>query len=118
MINSRKTGAEYEKKAAQYLQTLGYEVIERNFRCRQGEIDLIAKDGEYLVFIEVKYRKDARLGEPLEAVDYRKRRRISETASYYCFSHGISQQQPCRFDAVAFVQGEWTVVRNAFDYFG
>lgn len=116
MKNSRETGAEYEEKAAQYLQTLGYEVIERNYRCKQGEIDLIAKDGTYLVFVEVKYRRDTRLGEPLEAVDTRKQHKISAAAAYYCFSHGISQQQPCRFDAAAFMQGKWTVIQNAFDY--
>ncbi len=116
MKNNRKTGAEYEQKAAQYLETLGYQVIERNFCCRSGEIDLIAKDGEYLVFIEVKYRTDARMGEPLAAVDFRKQQKISRAASYYCLSHGIPQQQPCRFDAAAFIQGTWTVIQNAFDY--
>lgn len=115
-MNNRKTGAEYEQKAVRYLETLGYQVIERNFRCKSGEIDVIAKDGEYLVFIEVKYRSDAGMGEPLEAVDLKKQQKISRAASYYCFSRGISQQQPCRFDAVAFMHGTWTVVQNAFDY--
>lgn len=116
MKNSRETGAEYERKAAQYLETLGYEVVERNFRCKAGEIDIIAKDGRYLVFVEVKYRTDARMGEPLEAVDYRKQRKISKAASYYCLIHAIPQQQPCRFDAAAYIQGKWTVIQNAFDF--
>ena len=116
MGNSRKTGAAYEQLAAQHLETLGYEMIEKNFRCRMGEIDLIAKDGPYLVFIEVKYRKDASMCNPLEAVDWKKQKRISKAASYYCLTHGISGQQPCRFDAAAYLQGAWTVIQNAFDY--
>ena len=55
-MNNRRTGSEYEARAAEYLTANGYRILERNFRCRQGEIDLIAQDGSYLVFVEVKYR--------------------------------------------------------------
>lgn len=116
MNESRAIGAEYEKKAAQYLEGLGYRILEKNFRCRMGEIDLIAKDGSYLVFIEVKYRKDIRMGEPQEAVGYRKQKKICRTASYYCMTHRIPPQQPCRFDVAACLAGEWKLIRNAFDY--
>ena len=85
-MNKRQTGSEYEKRAAQYLQDKGVRVLELNYRNRKGEIDLIAQDGEYLVFVEVKYRKDSKKGSPEEAVNYRKRQNI-------CFvvmrSHGI-----------------------------
>ena len=79
MKNKRETGAEYEKKAARYLESCGYKIISSNFRCRAGEIDLIARDGRYLVFIEVKYRVNAQMGEPQEAVDTKKQQKISRT---------------------------------------
>ncbi len=116
MINKRAVGAEYEQKAAQYLESCGYKITVRNFRCRMGEIDLIAEDGEYLVFIEVKYRADAQMGEPQEAVNLRKQRRISRAAAYYCMKNGRPPEQPCRFDVAAYMQGNWTIIKNAFDY--
>ena len=116
MKNSRTVGEDYEKQAAEHLKTLGYKVLEKNFRCRTGEIDLIAKDGAYLVFVEVKYRAGTAMGEPQEAVDVRKQRKNSRTASYYCMAHRIPQDQPCRFDVAACCAGEWVVIRNAFDY--
>lgn len=116
MRNNRAVGADYEQKAAQRLEALGYQILAKNFRCRMGEVDLIAKEGGYLVFIEVKYRAGIQAGEPQEAVDFRKQRKICRAASYYCQKHGISPQQPCRFDVAACRQGEWTVIQNAFDY--
>ena len=116
MRNNRAVGADYENKAAQYLETLGYRIVEKNFRCRFGEIDLIAKEGGYLVFIEVKYRAGTQTGEPQEAVDDRKQKKISRTAAWYCRTHRISMEQPCRFDVAACRMGEWMLIRNAFDY--
>ena len=81
--NRRKTGADYEKAAGFYLEQMGYEILQFNYRCRLGEIDLIAKDGAYYVFCEVKYRADERKGSPLEAVDARKQQKIFRTAMYY-----------------------------------
>lgn len=115
--NRRKTGGDYEKRAAEYLRKLGYEIVEMNYRCRSGEVDIVAKDREYLVFIEVKYRHSARAGLPEEAVDAKKRLKISQTAAYYCFSHGCGDV-PCRFDVVAFLGEEVHLIRNAFDYRG
>ena len=67
-MNKREVGAAYEEAAAVFLEKNGVRILERNFRCRQGEIDLIGRDGEYLVFFEVKYRKNADAGLPAEAV--------------------------------------------------
>ena len=67
-MNKRKTGAEYEELAARWLTGTGFEILEKNYRCRIGEIDLIARDGRYLVFVEVKYRSDEKAGDPSEAV--------------------------------------------------
>lgn len=71
-MNRRKEGAYYENLVAEYLKTQGYEILEKNYRCRIGEIDLIAKEGETLVFVEVKYRRDDKMGNPKEAVDSKK----------------------------------------------
>ena len=67
-MNRRQTGTAYERRTGEYLKEQGYELIGYNFRCRQGEIDIIARDGRYLVFVEVKYRRDGQTGDPLEAV--------------------------------------------------
>ena len=114
MLNRRALGEQQEHLAKEWLTAQGYQILEQNFRCRQGEIDLIGRDGRYLVFIEVKYRKDSRCGDPLEAVDRRKQERILLTARFYLRSRGYSELTPCRFDIVA-VRGEnITVLKNAF----
>ena len=89
----------------------------KNFRCRSGEIDLIVKDGKYLVFVEVKYRSDEAQGGALAAVDWRKQRKISQTAQFFLKRYHLGEP-PCRFDVVA-IDGEniqW--IKNAFDYCG
>ena len=119
-MNRRQTGAAYERRAGEYLKTQGYELLAYNFRCRQGEIDIIARDGRYLVFVEVKYRKNGQAGDPLEAVDRAKQRRISRTAQYYCLTHGYGETTPCRFDVVAVTGtgGEVRLVKHAFEFQG
>ena len=117
-MNKRAVGTAYEKLAGNYLAQQGYEILEYNFRCRMGEIDIIAKDGEYLVFVEVKYRASGRTGSPLEAVDSRKRRIISKVASYYCLTHGYGEVSPCRFDVMAICGEEYALIKNAFEYAG
>ena len=117
-MNRRAVGSGYESYAADYLESQGYRILERNFRCRAGEIDLIARDGKYLVFIEVKYRRNPAGGDPLEAVNGRKQMTISRVASYYCLKKGYGEGTPCRFDVVA-VRGEAVqLVKNAFEYSG
>ena len=113
--NKRQIGTEKEKIAGAYLEKNGYEIIEYNFRCRQGEIDIIAKDGEYLVFCEVKYRSGTESGFPLEAIDYKKQRIISRCALFYITKHGLADV-PCRFDAISVTDTEITIIKNAFDY--
>lgn len=117
-MNRRAVGRAYEKKAGAYLAEQGYKIIEYNFCCRSGEIDIIARDGEYLVFVEVKYRADAECGNPLEAVNERKQCAISRTAWYYCLTHGYGEWMPCRFDVVAMQGEEIMLVKNAFEYVG
>lgn len=113
-MNKRQLGADYEHLAAEYLQALGYEILERNFRCRSGEIDLIAREGEYLCFVEVKYRAGNACGSPLEAVGYRKQMQILKVARYYMMKESMMMDTPCRFDVVAIEGKEIMLLRNAF----
>lgn len=116
MINKRQVGSEYEKRAAEYLKQQGYEILQMNYRCRQGEIDIVAKEAGNLVFVEVKYRSDSRRGLPQEAVSTSKQRVISRVAEYYCVTHHHSVEIPCRFDVVAVLGEEIHLFRNAFEY--
>ncbi len=117
MKNTRQIGARYEELIAEYLQRQGYKIVERNFYCRQGEIDLIAVDDPYLVFIEVKYRTKYTAGHPLEAVGLKKQKKISRTAVYYCYSHKIPDTHPCRFDVVSILNGQIEHIKNAFELY-
>ena len=81
--NTRSTGSCYERKAADYLKQQGLFILRYNYRCRFGEIDLIARDGEYLVFVEVKYRKDNSSGYSLAAVNPAKQKTICKVARYF-----------------------------------
>lgn len=116
MENRRRTGAKYEQKTAEYLESLGWRVLERNYRCRMGEIDLIALDGGTLVFVEVKYRSSRAYGTPAEAVDRKKQRTICRVSDYYRLTHQITDAQPCRFDVAAVQGGEIRLIQNAFPY--
>lgn len=112
--NKRSLGSEKERIAAEYLKEQGYCILEMNFRCRQGEIDLIARDGRYLVFIEVKYRTDGRAGAPEEAVSRAKQRTILQVAKYYLYRHRLPESTPCRFDVVGITGEKIRLIRDAF----
>ncbi len=113
-MNKRKTGAAYEQAAGYYLEQQGYVILQYNYRCRVGEIDLVAKDGDCLVFCEVKYRKTGGSGSPLEAVDFRKQQRIFRCAQYYMMEKRLGDI-PCRFDVVGIEGARITLIKNAFD---
>lgn len=116
--NTRQIGTAYEQLAADYLKAQGYEILEHNFRCGLGEIDLIAKEGNYLVFVEVKYRSRSDCGYPSDAVNYKKQVRISNGAAYYLWRNYDSIQIPVRFDVVS-IQGETVqLYKDAFPYCG
>ena len=100
-MNKRRIGAKYEEMAAQYLHSCGLKIIEQNFRCKTGEVDLIALDGKYTVFIEVKYRTGTRSGAPEEAVDFRKQRTICRVCDFYRHTRHLSEDTPIRFDVLA-----------------
>ena len=113
-MNTREKGTEYEHIAANYLQNHGVIISECNYRSRQGEIDIIGKDGDYTVFFEVKYRKNGANGQPAEAVNYRKQRKICKVADHYRMIHQIGEFSPVRYDIVAICGTEITWYQNAF----
>ncbi|MCQ2518645.1 MAG: YraN family protein [Lachnospiraceae bacterium] len=116
-MNKRETGTEYEEIAAKFLSKNGVKIIERNFRCRIGEIDLIGYDGKYLVFFEVKYRAGTGKGYPLEAVTKGKRNTIKRVSDYYRMIHHVSEFDPVRFDVVSILGDDINWIKNAFDYY-
>lgn len=115
--NNRRVGGRYEEVAADFLKKQGLYIVEMNFRCKNGEIDLIARDGKYLVFVEVKYRSDQSSGWASSAVNYSKQLRISRAAAFYLIRHGYGEV-PCRFDVVAIDNKEIEWIQNAFLFRG
>ena len=115
-MNTRAKGAEYEQIAAEYLQNHGVRVIERNYRNRRGEIDIIGLDGEYTVFVEVKYRKSNINGSPAEAVNFKKQKTICKVADYYRVTHGMGEFSAVRYDVVAVQGTEICWIQNAFPH--
>ncbi len=116
-MNRRQTGNYYEEVAVRYLQQRQYQIVDRNVRCRIGEIDIVARDGEYLVFVEVKYRSSIRQGYPAEAVTYAKQRTIYRVAAWYLQFYGYGTDTPCRFDVVSICGKEIALFQNAFGGF-
>ncbi len=115
-MNNRKQGNNFEKLAADYLKNNGMTIIQMNFYCKMGEVDIIAKDGSYLVFVEVKYRKSAAKGNAVSAVNFSKMRKISRVADFYMYSRKISGDTNVRFDVVAIEEGHLVHYKNAFEY--
>ena len=112
-MNTRRVGSHGEDIAAAYLKKSGYKVLQRNFNCRFGEVDIIARDGDYIVFVEVKARADTSFGAPREAVDWHKQQRIIKCANAWLT---IKKQYgaPVRFDVVEVLAGNVTLIRDAF----
>lgn len=99
MYERHELGREGEETATKYLEKQGYQIIQRNFSCKQGEIDIIAKDKNEYVFIEVKTRQNTHYGMPCEAVHSRKQKHIWYTTKYYLYLHKLESQY-IRFDVV------------------
>jgi putative endonuclease len=111
-------GGEGERIAEMYLTKKGYRVVERNYRCPVGEMDLIVLDRRVIVFVEVKTRSDHRFGIPLEAVRTRKQQKLVKTAQFFLAQHRLHNRD-ARFDVVGIsVAGQEPVVehiQNAFE---
>jgi putative endonuclease len=114
----RKAGTLWEKIAEDFLGARGLRLIQRNFSCRFGEIDLVMEDGDTVVFIEVKYRGSRSHGSGANAVDIHKQQRISRTAAFYLAVNPARAEQFCRFDVVSIDpstdEQEINWIKNAF----
>ncbi|MBO5176084.1 MAG: YraN family protein [Lachnospiraceae bacterium] len=115
MQNRRSLGTEKEKLAVRYLEEQGATVLAKNFYFRGGELDLIIKDGEYVCFVEVKYRKSMSFGTPEAAVTTAKQRKIIHGARLFLYQNHYGSDTPCRFDVISVYQEEITWIKNAFE---
>ncbi len=110
-----------EDIATKFLKKNKYKIIENNFKCKLGEIDIIAKDGDYLVFVEVKTRKSTKYGMPSEAVNYYKQQKIIQVAKYYLMNKSLDAN--VRFDVIEIIienkhkpTTKWIrIIKNAFN---
>lgn len=109
----RALGADGEAQAAAWYEAHGYEVVARNWRCREGELDLVVRRGRQLVFVEVKSRTSTRFGAPVEAVTPDKQRRLRRLAMRYLADTGTTAGE-LRFDVVAILAGSLEVIEAAF----
>jgi len=119
MDDSRKQlGDAGERQAEDLLRRARYVILERNYRCLLGEVDLIALDGTTVVFVEVKTRTQSQFGSPLDAVDRRKQRQLQRVANYYLSRHRLHDRN-ARFDVVAISltngQPHCELLKNAFE---
>lgn len=111
-MNKRGTGTFYEEAVCNYLQNAGVEIIERNYRCSMGEIDIIGRQGDVLIFFEVKYRKNDNFGDALEAVDVKKQKRIIKCANFYLAFKNCDLF--IRFDVIGITGENIKWIKNAF----
>lgn len=115
-MNKRVVGSAAEEKVAAFLEKQGVQIIERNYRNRSGEIDLIGRHEGYLVFFEVKYRGSTRKGYPEESVNIGKQRQICKVSDYYRCVHKLPLSTAIRYDVVSVVNEEIKWIKNAFPY--
>ncbi|WP_428356653.1 YraN family protein [Methyloprofundus sp.] len=112
-MNSIQRGRQYEDLALEYLIAQGLKLVERNYNCKWGELDLLMHEQDALVIVEVRYRKNAHYGSALESVTANKQARIVAATKHYIMTHKINQ--PIRFDVLAItgdLQPDW--IKNAF----
>jgi putative endonuclease len=110
-----RPGRQGEETAAAFLRTRGYRILEHNYRCPVGEIDLIAEQNGVLCFVEVKSRSSLAYGSPAEAVNRAKQRHLARAASYYLTTRRSGGDVACRFDVVAVLpDAEPELIQDAF----
>ena len=110
----RQQGQMAEAEACRHLQQQGLGLVERNYQCRSGEIDLIMREQQSLVFVEVRYRSSAQFGGAAASVDPRKQAKLIAAASHYLQQHPALAQHPARFDVVAITPTALEWIRDAF----
>lgn len=115
----RETGQAAEAQACGYLQSRGLQLLTRNYTVRGGELDLVMQDGDSLVFVEVRYRRQSDHGSPLESITATKQARLRKAAGHFLQQHPQLADRPCRFDVIGLTadrNGRATIewVRDAF----
>ncbi len=115
-MNTRAKGAQKEEQVCACLRSEGVKIVARNFRSKQGEIDIVGYDGPYLVFFEVKYRSGGSRGSAAEAVGTAKQKKICRVADYYRLIHHCAEDTPLRFDVVAVDGDRLQWIKDAFPY--
>ncbi len=116
VMNTKNIGTFYEDSVYEYLKEQGIRILEQNFRCRQGEIDIIGRWKDCLIFFEVKYRKADSFGGALGAVDFRKQKKICRCADYYCMLH--SWNGNLRYDVIGITDTKIEWIKDAFSHIG
>ncbi|WNO08525.1 YraN family protein [Teredinibacter sp. KSP-S5-2] len=119
MFSSRRKkaqsiGEQAESLAEKYLQQHGLKTVDKNYRCKLGEIDLIMQDKQTLVFVEVRYRNSDAFGSPVESVTYRKQEKIRKTAQLFLQKHTHFYNTDCRFDILGISPGNTEWIKAAF----
>jgi putative endonuclease len=122
MVDDKEFGKKGEELAARYLSRRGYRILEKNYRSRAGELDIVAMDGKTLVFVEVKSRRSNAFGSPGDAVNARKRRQMERVALAY-MTENKKDGLHCRFDVVGITaaatgEPEVELVKDAFEVSG
>ena len=108
MISKQQTGPLGEDIAARYLQRMDYEILDRNWHCRFGELDIVAKDSDILVFVEVKFRKSTKYGKPIEFITVSKKKKLEKSISFY-MSEKFGTEKCWRLDAIGLTQSSGKV---------
>ncbi len=111
---AKELGIQGEVTAKEYLENLGYKIVATNYKNKIGEIDIICKDKDVLVFVEVKTRQSIKFGYPREAVNYYKQQKIRNVASGYLKFKGLYEKVAVRFDVIDIVGEKITHIKNAF----
>ncbi len=109
-----------EEEASRFLEGKGFEILKRNFRTGFGEIDIVARDGETLVFVEVRTKSDSMFGDPLETISPKKKSRLERLAAAYLVINKVPGQVPCRFDVIGIIARDGVVyeMEHIVDAFG
>ena len=116
-MDNKSLGSRGEEAAALYLVRHGYKILERNFRVPTGEIDIVAGQGDILVFAEVKTRRTERCGFPAQAVNYHKQQKIIQTAKWFLRQRHL-EECPCRFDVLeVYAHGDTCHIRHIIGAF-
>jgi putative endonuclease len=116
-MEAQQRGKDTEERAWRLLEAQGMRLLERNFRSRRGEIDLVVQDRDSIVFVEVRYRGQNRFGNASESVDHHKQTRLIACAQHYLQKNPRAAHMPCRFDVISVngTDGTTDWIKNAFD---